>query len=76
MLAFRDRVGLQGRHTEFFSQTDQSKAIVQGTLTFRDAVLRLRAHHLHRLFVVDVASRPVGVFSLTDVLSVLADSIL
>jgi predicted transcriptional regulator len=48
---------------------------VLGNITFEDAVKRLHTEHLHRLFVVDAQNKPVGVFSLTDVLTELAHSI-
>ncbi|KAL4431250.1 hypothetical protein ABPG75_006506 [Micractinium tetrahymenae] len=40
--------------------------------TFGEVLALLAGRHLHRLFVVDGEGRPVGVVSLTDILSLLA----
>eukprot|EP01114_Cavostelium_apophysatum_P010483 TRINITY_DN2423_c0_g1_i1.p1 TRINITY_DN2423_c0_g1~~TRINITY_DN2423_c0_g1_i1.p1 ORF type:complete len:325 (+),score=83.89 TRINITY_DN2423_c0_g1_i1:85-1059(+) len=39
--------------------------------TLRDAIVTLNQHHVHRVFVVDPNSSPIGVFSLCDLITFL-----
>ncbi len=64
---------LQGRHaaTTGGPGDSLSPVVVHGTDTVSMAIQLLAEGHLHRIFVVDGARRPVAVLTLTDVMRVL-----
>ena len=48
----------------------QNSSYCSGTLQILD---KLVENHLHRLYIVDGANKPVGVVTLTDILRVVTD---
>jgi len=57
--------GISLKHPHYTASMTADETIAQGAKRMVDL-------HVHRLFIVDEASKPIGVLSITDVISTLA----